>query len=195
MLVGQHWRVHRRMMLMSSPRQHTCFSHLTWMVCELGSKWPYSWCFFFVFEGEGVYFQEWLVYANGLGDLGSISGRVIPKTQKMPSCLTLSIIRYRSRVKWVNPEKGVAPSLIPRCSSNWKGSLLVTLDYSHQLYLLTCLLESKKCSHTIVLIWQQLGRIPVLFYQVRFQLILTFYICVNAYKVRKNLPRFHLTGS
>ena len=43
------------------------------------------------------------VFANGPGDLGSIPGRVIPKDSKkwylMPPCLTLSIIRYGSRVK------------------------------------------------------------------------------------------------
>ena len=58
------------------------------------------------------------VFANGSGDLGSIPGQVIPKTQKwylMPPCLTLSIIRYGSRVKWSNPgEEGVA-SLTPWC--------------------------------------------------------------------------------
>ena len=31
----------------------------------------------------------------------------------MPPCLTLSIIRYGSRVKWSNPGKGVAPSPTP----------------------------------------------------------------------------------
>ena len=39
--------------------------------------------------------------ANGPGGRGSILGRVIPKTQKsylMSPCLTLSILRYRSRV-------------------------------------------------------------------------------------------------
>ncbi len=42
------------------------------------------------------------VLANGLGVVASIPGRVIPKTQKlylMLPCLTLSIIRYASRVK------------------------------------------------------------------------------------------------
>ena len=38
-------------------------------------------------------------------------------TQKMPPCLTLSIIRYESRIKLSNPEKGVAPSPTPR----WSG--------------------------------------------------------------------------
>ena len=53
-----------------------------------------------------------------------------------PPCLTLSIIRYVTRVKWSNPGEGVAPSPTPRCSSYWKGSLRVALDYSRQLYLL-----------------------------------------------------------
>ena len=54
------------------------------------------------------------VFANGLGSQGSIPGRVIPKTFKkwylIPLCLTLSITRYVSRVKWRNAGKGVAPS-------------------------------------------------------------------------------------
>ena len=33
----------------------------------------------------------------------------------MPPCLTLSIIRYGSRVKWSNPGKEVAPSPTPWC--------------------------------------------------------------------------------
>ncbi len=41
------------------------------------------------------------VLTSGLGDQGSIPGRVIPKTQKwylIPPCLTLSIIGYGSRI-------------------------------------------------------------------------------------------------
>ena len=53
----------------------------------------------------------------------------------MPPCLTLSNTRCVSRVKWSNPGKGVTPSSIPRCSSYWKGSLLVTLDHGRQLHL------------------------------------------------------------
>ena len=44
----------------------------------------------------------------------------------IPPCLTLSIIRYGSRVKWSNPGNGVAPSSTPWCSSYRKGSLRVT---------------------------------------------------------------------
>ena len=39
------------------------------------------------------------------------------KDFKNGTCLTLSIIRYVSRVKWSNPGKGVAPSATPQCSS------------------------------------------------------------------------------
>ena len=63
----------------------------------------------------------------------------LKKWYLMPHCLTLSIIRYGSRVKWSNPGKGVAPSLTPWCSSYRKGSLWVTLDKRRQLYLLTLL--------------------------------------------------------
>ena len=52
-------------------------------------------------------------------------------------CLTLSIIWYVSRVKWSNTGKRVALSPIPRCSSYWKESFCVALDYGRQLYLLT----------------------------------------------------------
>ena len=55
----------------------------------------------------------------------------------IPPCLTLSIIRCGSRVKWSNPGNGVAPSPTPWCSSYRKGSLRVTLDYGRKLYLLT----------------------------------------------------------
>ena len=40
----------------------------------------------------------------------------------IPPYLTLSNIRYVSRVKWKNPGIGVAPSTTLRCSSYWKGS-------------------------------------------------------------------------
>ena len=58
----------------------------------------------------------------------------LKKWYLMPPCLTLSIIRYGSRVKWSNPGKGVSPFPTPWCSSYQKGSLLVTLDYGRQLY-------------------------------------------------------------
>ena len=77
------------------------------------------------------------VLTNDPGDLDSIPGRVIPKTLRwylILPCLTLSNIRYVSRVKWSNPEKWIVSSSTPRCRSYWKGSLLVALDYGRQLY-------------------------------------------------------------
>ena len=54
------------------------------------------------------------------------------KWRFMPPCLTFSIIRYRSRVKWSNLGKGVAPFPTPWCSSYRKRSLRVSLDYGRQ---------------------------------------------------------------
>ena len=52
----------------------------------------------------------------------------------IPLGLTLSIIRYVSRVKRSNPRKEVASSPTLRCCSNWKGSLNVALDYRRQIH-------------------------------------------------------------
>ena len=49
----------------------------------------------------------------------------------MPSCLTLSTIRYELKA---NPGKGVALSLTPQCSSYWKRTLQVALDYVWPTY-------------------------------------------------------------
>ena len=52
----------------------------------------------------------------------------LKKWYLMPPCLTLSIIRYGSRVKWSNLGKGVAPFPTPQYSSYRKGSLQATFD-------------------------------------------------------------------
>ena len=58
----------------------------------------------------------------------------LKKTVFDASLLNTSIIKYRSRVKWSNPGKGVAPSPTLWCSSYQRGSLQITLNYGHQLY-------------------------------------------------------------
>ena len=78
------------------------------------------------------------VFANGPGDLGSIPGRVIPKTQKMvldASLLNTQHYKVRIKGKVGQSREGVAPFPTPWCSSYRKGSLRVTLDYGRQLYL------------------------------------------------------------
>ena len=62
----------------------------------------------------------------------------------VPPCLALSNKRYVSRVKWSNPGKEVAPSPTSWCSSYWKGSLLVALDYGRQLSLQKRPIDSPK---------------------------------------------------
>ena len=79
------------------------------------------------------------VFANGPGDLGSIPGRVIPKTQKMlldASLLNTQHYKVRIKGKVEQSRERVAPSPTPWCCSYRKGSLRVTLDYGRQLYLL-----------------------------------------------------------
>ena len=78
------------------------------------------------------------MFANGPGDLGSIPGRVIPKTQKM--VLDASLLNTQHYKVWIKGKveqswEGVAPSPTPWCSSYRKGSLQVTLDYGRQLTL------------------------------------------------------------
>ena len=60
------------------------------------------------------------VFANGPGDLGSIPGRVIPKTLKMVlDTSLLNTQQYKVGIdgKVEQSREGVAPSPTPRCSS------------------------------------------------------------------------------
>ena len=74
----------------------------------------------------------------------------LKKWYLMPPCLTLSIIRYGSRVRVEQSREGVAPSPTYWCSSYRKGSLQVTLDYGRQLILHILLL---KCPHIQIAFW------------------------------------------
>ena len=98
------------------------------------------------------------VFANGPGDLGSIPGRVIPKTQKM--VLDASLLNTQHYKVWIkgkveqSRERISALSPTHWCSSYRKGSFRVTLDYGRQLYLLTYMyiymsLISSKTQHAI----------------------------------------------
>ena len=80
------------------------------------------------------------VFANGPGDLGSIPGRFISKTLKMVlDTFLLNTHQYKVHIKGKveqSRERSNAPPT-PRCSSYWKGSLLVAyrLQSSLLLYL------------------------------------------------------------
>ena len=93
------------------------------------------------------------MFANAPGNLGSIQGCVIPKTLKM--VLDTSMFnpqQYKVRIKGKVEQsgKGVSHSPIPRCSSYLKGSLLVTLDYGHQLYFTYIHTYGHICIHVYV---------------------------------------------
>ena len=78
------------------------------------------------------------VFANGLGDWGSISGWDILKTQKMVCDASLLNTQHYYKVlnkcKWSHPGKGVVFFPNPWCSSYWKGSLWVALNHSRPTY-------------------------------------------------------------
>ena len=93
------------------------------------------------------------VFANGPGDLGSIPGRVISKTQKTvldASLLNTQHYKVRVKGKVEQSREGVAPSPTPWCSSYRKGSLRVTLDYGRQLYF-TYIFEKSSFIHLLTL--------------------------------------------
>ena len=90
------------------------------------------------------------VFSNGPGDLGSIPGRVIPKTLKIvldTSLLNTRQYKVRIEGKRSNPGKGVGPSPKPRCSSYWKRNppvakftlLFLTLIISLKIYIFACI--------------------------------------------------------
>ena len=121
-----------------------CTTYIHSYICIYIYIYIDSYMYMYIYKYIYIFIYVWLigrvsrVFANGPGDLGSIQGRVIPKTLKMVLDTSLLNtqqykVRIKAKVKWSNPGKGVAPSPTPRCSSYWKGSLLVALDYSRQL--------------------------------------------------------------
>ena len=90
-------------------------------------------------HGSHVYWDTLVgrVFANGPGDLGSIPDCVLPKTLKMvldTSLLNTQQYKVHIKGKVEHSRESVAPSPTPWCSSYWKGSLLVALNHSRQLY-------------------------------------------------------------
>ena len=82
------------------------------------------------------------VFANGLGDMGSIPGQVIPKTQKMVlDAYLLNTQHYKvwNNGNWSNPRNVVATSPTPRVVAIEMGVLglpLTTISQhtSEELY-------------------------------------------------------------
>ena len=86
------------------------------------------------------------VYIYDPGDLGSIPGRVIPKTQKMvldASLLNTQIYKVRIKGKVEQSREGVAPSPTPWCSSYRKGSFglpsTMVANFTLLIYIYICM--------------------------------------------------------
>ena len=74
------------------------------------------------------------VFANHPGDLGSITGHVIPKTLKIVlDTSLLNTQQYRVRIKGKEEQSSERSNALP-IAIGVKGSLLVALYYNHQLY-------------------------------------------------------------
>ena len=79
------------------------------------------------------------VFANDLGDRGSISGQVIPKTKKIVIYATLlNTQHYKVQIKGkVRQSREWSSTLLPSWfSSYWKGSLWVAFNYGFQFYII-----------------------------------------------------------
>ena len=103
---------------------------LSIQICWVGGGWYFK--FYIYYRAIGLMNR---MFANGPRDQFR-SYQTLKKCYLIPPCLTLSIIRKGSRVKWNNPGNGVVLSPTPQCSSYWKGSLWVTLDWGHKFYML-----------------------------------------------------------
>ena len=84
------------------------------------------------------------MFANGPGDLGSIPGRVIPKTLKMVlDTSLLNTQQYKVRINGKveeSRERISAIGVVPiEKGAFWSPSTTVALNYGHQLYLFTLL--------------------------------------------------------
>ena len=89
------------------------------------------------------------MFTNGTGDQGSISSKVLPKTQKwysLPLCLTLSSIRYGSRVREI-PEKECCPPpplIVVAIEKGAFRSSRTTIDQLMYIFILLLVQREKK---------------------------------------------------
>ena len=63
---------------------------------------------------------------------GSSQTKELKKWYLMPPCLTLNIIRYRSRVKWSNQGKGVIA--IEKVVFEWPSPMITNFTFTFLIY-------------------------------------------------------------
>ena len=123
----------------------------------------------------------------------------LKKWYLIPPCLTLSIIRYASGVKWSTLEKGAAPSPTPRCSSYWKRSLRVAFDYGHQLYFFTYIsLETCLVHKEQIFAYTQLNDQTVLFQTIQLNMSIKLNVskyCAVSLIIQLNISHHLFTNS
>ena len=135
------------------------------------------------------------VFANGPGDLGSIPGRVIPKTEKMvldASLVNTQHYKVRIKGKVEQSRKGVAPSPTPWCSSYRKAfglpstmvanfTTLLSINKVQWFQVLVCIANNSIKHQSFV--YTQLKDQTVLFVIIQFSII-------NLFALRLNVKQF-----
>ena len=91
---------------------------------------------------------KWIVFANGLGDLGSIPDCAIPKTLKivLDTCLLNTQwykVYIKGKVEQSRERSSTSPT--PWCSSYWKETLLVA-NFTYLYLHIVCILGSESVS-------------------------------------------------
>ena len=87
----------------------------------------------------------------------------------------VSIIRYVSWVKWSNPGKRIAPYPTSQCSSYWKRSFWLALDYGRQLcfYIYIYIYTHILCS---------ISRFGILMFYIYIYIHIYIYCCIVAFQ-------------
>ena len=98
------------------------------------------------------------------------SSQRLKKWYLMIPCLTLRIIRYGSRVKWSNPEKGIAPSPTPQYSSFWKQSLMLCMyPFSQNTKILDLCNKTENCFPVLLFVASHSENLTLLRKYIRFE--------------------------
>ena len=146
------------------------------------------------------------VFANGPGDLGSIPGRVIPKTFKMVLDISLlSNISYVSRVKWSNPGNGIAPYptlplgvVATEKGAFWSPSTTVANLTFYFLFYLLCILIFRVYWFLLLYICMELSfsALTQSFLIMSDVIFLVYCVCVRAHARcwRSKLSQLYLCG-
>ena len=119
-----------RVNLCQEVRKSSSNLHFVYWFLKRGFLTQFYWIRIFFKSSSSLYGT----ITDGPGNLGSIQGRVIPKTLKMvPDNSLHNTLQYKVRIKG-KVEQSWERSSTLSCSSDLKGSILIALNYGRQIY-------------------------------------------------------------